>query len=179
MPEVGGMEILERIRADGEWAYLPVIVVTASDNEQTKVHALELGATDFLGKPVNSTELVPRVRNALLVKSNRDYLKHYAQELECRTRQLEAQIAQARTDSLTGLNNRRALDEELQRRFSECQRNGAPLSVMLLDVDHFKNFNDVHGHRAGDEALRFLAGRFAGPCGRWTRCRATAAKSSS
>ncbi len=158
MPEVSGLEVLERIRADVQWAYLPVIVVTASDSEETKVQALELGATDFLGKPVNSTELVPRVRNALLVKANHDYLKHYAKELERQTRQLEAQIAQARTDALTGLANRRALDEELQRRFSECQRTGAPLSVMLLDVDYFKAFNDSYGHRAGDEALRIIAG---------------------
>ncbi len=162
MPEVSGLEILERIRAEGQWAYLPVIVVTASDNEQTKVQALELGATDFLGKPVNGTELVPRVRNALLVKANHDYLKHYAKELERQTRQLEAQIAQARTDALTGLANRRALDEELQRRFAECQRTGSPLSVMLLDVDHFKIFNDTHGHRAGDEALRVIAGALRG-----------------
>ena len=83
-----------------------MIVVTASDNEETKVQALELGATDFLAKPVNSTELVPRVRNVLLVKANHDYLKHYAAELERQTRQLEAQIAQARTDALTGLANR-------------------------------------------------------------------------
>jgi diguanylate cyclase (GGDEF)-like protein len=157
MPEVSGLQILEQIRADGQWAYLPVIVVTASDSEETKCRALELGATDFLGKPVNSTELVPRVRNALLVKANHDYLKHYARELERQTRQLESQIAQARTDALTGLANRRALDEELQRRLSECQRTGSPLSVMLLDVDHFKDFNDAHGHRAGDEALRVLA----------------------
>ena len=162
MPEVSGLEILERIRADEQWAFLPVIVVTASDSEETKVQALELGATDFLGKPVNGTELVPRVRNALLVKANHDYLKHYAKELERQTRQLEAQIAQARTDALTGLANRRALDEELQRRFSECQRTGSPLSVMLLDVDHFKNFNDTHGHRAGDEALRVIAGALRG-----------------
>ena len=139
-----------------------MIVVTASDNEETKVQALELGATDFLGKPVNSTELIPRVRNALLVKANHDYLKHYAKELERQTRQLEAQIAQARTDALTGLANRRALDEELQRRFSECHRTGSPLSVMLLDVDHFKRFNDMHGHRAGDEALRVVAGALRG-----------------
>ena len=158
MPEVSGLEILEQIRADKRWAYLPVIMVTASDDEQTKIQALELGANDFLGKPVNSTELVPRVRNALLVKANYDYLKHYAKELECQTRQLEAQIAQARTDALTGLANRRALDEELQRRFSECHRTGSPLSVMLLDVDHFKTFNDTHGHCAGDEALRVIAG---------------------
>ena len=162
MPEVNGLEILERIRADGQWAYLPVIVVTAMDNEEMKVRALELGATDFLGKPVNGTELVPRVRNALLIKANRDYLKHYAKELERQTRHLEAQIAQARTDALTGLANRRALDEELQRRFAECQRTGAPLSVMLLDVDYFKTFNDTHGHRAGDEALRVIAAALRG-----------------
>ncbi len=162
MPEVSGLEILKQIRATGQWAYLPVIVVTASDNEETKVQALELGATDFLGKPVDGTELVPRVRNALLVKANHDYLKRYAKELESQTRQLEAQIAQARTDALTGLANRRALDEELQRRFCECQRIGSPLSVMLLDVDHFKVFNDAHGHRAGDEALRVMAGVLRG-----------------
>ena len=162
MPEVSGLEILERIRADGRWAYLPVIMVTAAADEQTKVQALELGATDFLGKPVNGTELVPRVRNALLVKANHDYLKHYAKELERQTRLLEAQIAQARTDALTGLANRRALDEELLRRFSECRRTGSPLSVMLLDVDHFKTFNDTYGHRAGDEALRVIAGALRG-----------------
>ena len=82
--------------------------------------------------------------------------------MERQTRQLEAQIAQARTDALTGLANRRALDEELQRRFAECQRSGSPLSVMLLDVDHFKTFNDTHGHRAGDEALRVMAGALRG-----------------
>ena len=162
MPEVSGLEILERLRAEGQWAFLPVIVVTASDNEQTKVQALELGATDFLGKPVNSTDLIPRVRNALLVKANHDYLKHYAKELERQTRQLEAQIAQARTDALTGLANRRALDEELGRRFAECQRTDSTLSVMLLDVDHFKDFNDTNGHRAGDEALRVIAAALRG-----------------
>ena len=95
--------------------------------------------------------------HALLIKANYDCLKHYAEELERQTRQLETQIAQARTDSLTSLANRRALDEELQRRSAECQRSGSPLSVMLLDVDRFKTFNDTHGHRAGDEALRVLA----------------------
>ena len=97
-----------------------------------------------------------------MVKANQDYLKHYAQEMERQTRQLEAQIAQARTDPLTGLANRRAFEEELQRRFAECQRSGSPLSVMLLDVDHFKTFNDTHGHRAGDEALRVLAAALRG-----------------
>ena len=157
MPEVNGLEILEKLRADPQWTFLPVIIVTAADDDQTRLRALELGATDFLSKPVKGTELVPRVRNALLIKSHRDYLRHYARALERQTRSLESQIAQARTDSLTGLANRRALDEELQRRYSESQRTGSPLSIMLIDVDHFKGFNDRHGHRTGDEALRVIA----------------------
>lgn len=157
MPEVNGLEILEKLRADPQWTFLPIIVVTSADDDQTRLRALELGATDFLNKPVNGTELVPRVRNALLIKSHRDYLRHYARALERQTRHLEAQIAQARTDALTGLANRRALDEELQRRYAESQRSGTPLSIMLIDVDHFKSFNDRNGHRAGDEALRVIA----------------------
>lgn len=100
MPEISGLEILERLRATKEWAYLPVIVVTAFGNEVTKVQALELGATDFLCKPVNSVEMIPRVRNALLVKAHHDYLKRYAEELEKQTRQLQSQLVQAQNDGL-------------------------------------------------------------------------------
>ena len=78
MPKVSGLEILEEIRRERRWAYLPVIIVTASDNEETKVQALELGATDFLGKPVNGTDLVPQPAPRLLVKAHHDYLLHYA-----------------------------------------------------------------------------------------------------
>lgn len=89
--------------------------------------------------------------------SNRlvDTLSKNRKELD---RQNQALQIAARTDPLTGLANRRALDEDIQRRVSECQRTRAPLSVMLLDVDHFKDFNDTFGHRAGDEALRVIAG---------------------
>lgn len=68
MPFVSGLQLLERLREDDRLVHIPSIVLTASDNEQTKMEALELGATDFLGKPVNSAELIVRVRNALLVK---------------------------------------------------------------------------------------------------------------
>ena len=105
---------------------------------------MELGATDFLNKPVNATELVPRVA-MLMVKVHHDCLRHYAEALECQARQLEAQIAQARTDALTGLANRRAPGTKGPsppvRRVPAPP--GSPLyAVMLLDVDHFKSFND-------------------------------------
>ena len=94
MPEVSGLEILASLHDDEELAHIPTIVLTASDNEQTKIEALSWGATDFLGKPVNATELIVRVRNALIVKAYQDHLKDYARELanqvRLRTKELTA-----------------------------------------------------------------------------------------
>ena len=78
MPFVSGLQILGKLREDDRLAHIPTIVLTAADNEQTKMEALELGAADFLSKPVNSAELIVRVRNALLVKAHHDHLKNYA-----------------------------------------------------------------------------------------------------
>jgi len=82
MPYVSGLEILEALRADTRFARTPVIIVTIACDQQTKLRALELGATDFLGKPVDSVELVARVRNCLVTKAHYDYLERYAQDLE-------------------------------------------------------------------------------------------------
>jgi putative two-component system response regulator len=94
MPQVSGLEILGAVRADPELSHLPVIILTASSDANTKHSALELGATDFLAKPVDANELVPRVRNALLVKAHHDHLKRYSDRLEhevcLRTAELEA-----------------------------------------------------------------------------------------
>ncbi len=94
MPEVSGLEILRRIREDERLAHIPTLICTAFDNVQVKLEALQLGATDFLTKPVNSAELVVRVRNALVVKAHHDHLKNYARELaeqvQCRTAELAA-----------------------------------------------------------------------------------------
>jgi len=78
-------------------------------------------------------------------------------KLQAHSRQLQDAVAAARTDSLTGLMNRRALDEELRRAIATFQRRGRPSALLLLDVDHFKQFNDSHGHVAGDEALKYVA----------------------
>jgi putative two-component system response regulator len=92
------MTILRRIREDERLAPIPTIVLTASCNEQTRMEALELGATDFLSKPVNAAELVVRVRNTLLVKAHHDHLKSYAQELEQKVRQRTAELATSRLE---------------------------------------------------------------------------------
>ena len=91
-------------------------------------------------------------------------------ELQTRLAQAEKQIAaqaadlrsyetEARTDSLTNLANRRAFDDEMQRRFAEWQRRQTPFTLMILDIDHFKQFNDSHGHPAGDEVLRNVSAK--------------------
>jgi diguanylate cyclase len=95
-----------------------------------------------------------------LVFANQDLqgrLERAELKLQAHSRQLQDVAVAARTDSLTGLMNRRALDEELRRCLKELERRGRPSAMLLLDVDHFKRFNDTHGHLAGDEALKYVA----------------------
>ncbi len=103
MPRVTGLEILRKVRDDECLAHIPTIVLTASDNEQTKMEALELGATDFLSKPVNAAELVVRVRNALFVKAHHDHLKDDAQELENQVRKRTSELAASRLELIHSL----------------------------------------------------------------------------
>lgn len=98
MPKVSGLEILQQVRANEAWVHLPVIILTASDDEETKVKALEIGATDFLGKPVNFVELVPRLRNALLVKAHHDHLKCCSEELQRQVRRRTAELLASRLE---------------------------------------------------------------------------------
>lgn len=94
MPQVSGLQILDAVRTDQALAHLPVLILTASTDQQTKSTALELGATDFLAKPIDASDLVPRVRNALMVKAHQDHLARYSERLEhevsLRTAELEA-----------------------------------------------------------------------------------------
>ncbi|MEI8372291.1 MAG: HD domain-containing phosphohydrolase [Planctomycetota bacterium] len=98
MPHISGLEILRKVREDERLAHIPTIVLTAADNEQTKMEALELGAADFLGKPMNSAELIVRVRNALLIKAHHDHLKNYTQDLEQQVRRRTAELAASRLE---------------------------------------------------------------------------------
>lgn len=98
MPHVTGLDILETIRSDENVAHLPVLIVTASTDEQTKIDALELGATDFLNKPVKPTELLPRVRNSLVLKAHHDQMAAYSKRLEVEVAQRTADLAQSREE---------------------------------------------------------------------------------
>jgi putative two-component system response regulator len=96
MPEISGLEILEQARADEELKHIPIIILTAASDAKTKVHALELGATDFLAKPVDASELIPRVRNALVVKAHHDHLAFYSHQLEHEVRRRTAELEASR-----------------------------------------------------------------------------------
>jgi len=98
MPHVGGLDILEVIRGDIQLHHIPVLILTAATDEETEVRALELGATDFLSKPVRSSELVPRVRNALVVKSHHDHMANYSTRLEHEVQRRTEELNQSRME---------------------------------------------------------------------------------
>ncbi len=98
MPRINGLEILRRLRSREHLLHIPVLILTASDDQKTKIEALQIGATDFLAKPVNPTELVPRVRNALVLKAHHDHLRQHAETLEHQVKQRTAQLAASRLE---------------------------------------------------------------------------------
>ena len=133
MPGLSGFDILTSMRKDEQLRYIPVIVLTAASNAATKLRALELGATEFLSKPVDSSELVLRVRNSLVFKVYQDRL--------------------ANQDPLTGLPNRRVFVEQLQAAVTESKQAGDSLALLQIGLDRFKQINDSLGHSAGDQLL--------------------------
>ena len=147
MPDMDGYEVARRIRQEEALPYIPIIVVTARDSTEDKVTGLDAGADDYLTKPINFPELEARVRSMLRIKRLQDQLEEKNRELE------ELSIS----DGLTGLFNHRHMHEILQEEFERSGRTGEPLSVVMFDLDHFKNVNDTYGHQAGDAVLQELS----------------------
>lgn len=145
---VNGLELLDQIRRTERFEHTPVLMVTQADDDATRLTALNLGANDFLTKPVSVGELVARVRNTLSAKVYRDRVLDYSMQLK----------SDVLRDALTGIANRRAFDYELKRRMSEWRRQKTPLGLLMIDIDHFKSLNDRFGHTTGDAALRHVAG---------------------
>lgn len=147
MPDLDGYEVARLIRADADIPYLPIIVVTARDSTEDKVTGLDAGADDYLTKPINFPELEARVRSMLRIKRLQDQLEEKNRELE------HLSIS----DGLTGLYNHRHLHELLQDEFERSLRTEEPVSVVMFDLDRFKQINDTYGHQAGDKVLQELA----------------------
>lgn len=147
MPICDGMALLRLVRNDSALRDIPVVMLTASDDADGVVAALEAGAVDYVRKPALPAELRARISVHLRLKQLSDQLRQRTAELK----------TLAHTDGLTQVENRRSLDEILQAEHARALRYDRPLSVLMLDVDHFKKLNDTHGHQAGDLMLQALA----------------------
>ncbi len=147
MPGIDGFKFLAMVKTREELRDIPVIMLTGKENREDKIRGLELGASDYVTKPFDPGELVARVKVQLKVKSLQDSLKESNQLL----------LELSNTDPLTRLANRRHLMETLAREFKRSSRGEAPFSLIMVDIDHFKKFNDTFGHQAGDEVLTEMA----------------------
>ena len=143
MPVMSGIEMLKSLRCAFNITDLPVIMVTARDESDQIVRALECGANDYVTKPFTLPVVTARIRTQLL-------LKYVAREQEMANRKLEAL---ALLDALTQVANRRCFDQTFDREWRRAQRNNTPLSLIMLDIDCFKRYNDTCGHEAGDAVL--------------------------
>jgi diguanylate cyclase (GGDEF)-like protein len=149
MPVMDGYQCVQALKADPRTSGVPVVFLTGRVGAEDVVRALKLGGHDYLRKPPEAAELLARVNAALRVKQLQDELLARSEELE----------RMSRTDFLTGLNNRRHLEETMARIGSGARRHGYPVAVLLVDVDHFKQINDSLGHAVGDEVLVQVARR--------------------
>jgi diguanylate cyclase (GGDEF)-like protein len=155
MPRIDGMEVVRRIKSDESLPFIPVIMQTALDTVQHKVEGLDAGADDYVTKPINFAELEARVKSMLRIKMLQDELTRANQDLERANGEL---LRMAVTDALTGLHNRRRVEELLHEMFEHSIRLHEPLACAMFDLDHFKSVNDTYGHQAGDAVLQQLAG---------------------
>jgi diguanylate cyclase (GGDEF)-like protein len=149
MPGLDGYQVLAALKSDEGLKNIPVVFLTSRSGMDDVVAGLRGGAHDYLKKPFEPAELLARVGSAIHVKKLQDQLQQRNAELD----------RISRTDGLTGLFNRRHLDEELARRNTDSLRHGEPICVLILDIDHFKQINDKYGHPAGDLVLRAFADR--------------------
>ena len=154
MPSVDGNEVARRVKHNPALPFIPIIMQTALDSTESKVEGLEAGADDYITKPIEFAELKARVRSMLRIK-------RLQEELEERERQLleanERLRHMSRTDGLTGLDNRRYIEQQLDMMFAHARRLNEPLACVMCDLDRFKSVNDDHGHHAGDAVLRQFA----------------------
>jgi two-component system cell cycle response regulator len=143
------LRLCSQLRSLDRTRFLPIVLIAGKGEDERVMRALELGVNDYLVRPVDAQELIARLRTQVKRKRYNDHLRASVTET----------IELAVTDGLTGLHNRRYLDNHLRTLFDRATARRRPLSVMILDLDHFKAVNDTHGHGAGDEVLREFARR--------------------
>ena len=149
MPGMNGYDVLVELKESSLSHAIPIIFISANSAHEDEAKGLELGAMDYIVKPFCASIVKVRVRNQLLIKQKNDLLEMLAS-----------------IDGLTEIPNRRYLDENLEREWRRSKRNNSSMCVLLIDIDHFKRYNDCYGHRAGDECLKAVAQTLAAQCER-------------
>jgi len=140
MPDMDGYETCARLKADAATADIPIIFITAKTSPEDETAGFAAGAVDFITKPVNRATVRARIKTHLTLKRQSDLLR-----------------TQAMIDGLTGIANRRYFDERLYAEWRHELRHQLPLALLMIDIDHFKLYNDHYGHQAGDNCLRQVA----------------------
>jgi diguanylate cyclase (GGDEF)-like protein len=140
MPGLNGFEICRRLKAGDATSRIPVIFVTAREEVGDEARGFDVGAVDYITKPIQPPIVRARVKTHIDLKQARDLLESLAS-----------------VDAVTTIANRRRFDVCLETEWKRCARSQSPLTVAIADVDHFKSFNDTYGHTRGDECLRAVA----------------------
>lgn len=140
MPEISGYDVLKEIKANASISEIPVIIITALEDVENELIGLNLGAIDYITKPINPQIVSIRVKNQIELKKSRDMLNNLS-----------------RIDGLTAVANRRAFDEMFEKEWLRAKRTNSPLSLIMIDIDYFKDYNDYFGHSAGDVCLKNVA----------------------
>lgn len=140
MPEIDGLEVCRRLKQNPQTRGIPVIFITTRNSSEDEAFGLNLGAVDYISKPFSIPVVKARVRTHLQLKKRTDMLE-----------------ALAMVDGLTGIANRRSFDQTLEQEWRRARRNASYLSLIMIDIDEFKAYNDKYGHGSGDECLRSVA----------------------
>lgn len=171
MPGMDGYEVCRRLKSEPDTAGIPVIFISALGEALDKVRAFEAGGADYVSKPFQFEEVLARVDNQLQLARLRKKLETRNAELAAKNAKLTDVLGQleaanselarlSTTDALTGIANRRHFHDVFDREWRRCRREGGPISVLMADVDYFKQYNDTYGHQKGDLCLASVASAF-------------------
>jgi two-component system, cell cycle response regulator len=150
LAQADGLRLCSQLRSLEATRHLPIIIMVEPGEDARLMRGLDMGVNDYLVRPIDRNEMLARVRTQLKRKRFTDYLRV----------RLEETVEQAVTDALTGLHNRRYMENHLKTLLEDAQRTGRPLSVLVADIDFFKRVNDTYGHDGGDLVLKEFATRF-------------------
>ncbi|MGI9365042.1 MAG: PleD family two-component system response regulator [Rhizobiaceae bacterium] len=143
------LRLCSQMRSIDRTRMIPMLLVTQEGDDAALLRGIDLGVNDYVSRPVDPNELMARVRTQVKRKRLNDQLRESVQQT----------MEMAIKDSLTGLNNRRYFDRHMQNLFNKSSVSGKALSLVVLDIDHFKQVNDTYGHQAGDDVLKCFAER--------------------